>query len=141
MPTNEQMEKIRDLYKKYHEQIAYVFYGGLTTAVNFVTFGLLADVLHIDEMASQLIAWFASVVFAFFTSKFRVFDNAKSGRAFHEFLGFFGARLLSGVIENGGFWVFAEQMGFNSYLVKLALSVFVVLVNYGLSKFLIFRKK
>ena len=135
------METIRDLYKKYHEQIAYVFYGGLTTAVNFVTFGLLADVLHIDEMAAQLIAWFGSVAFAFFANKFRVFNNAKSGRAFHEFLGFFGARILSGVIENGGFWIFAECMGYNSYLVKLILAIFVVVSNYALSKFLIFRKK
>ena len=134
------MEKIKNLYKKYHEQIAYVFYGGLTTAVNFLTFGLLADIICIDEMAAQLIAWFVSVLFAFVTSKFRVFENGHSGHAFHEFLGFFGARALSGVIENGGFWIFAERLGYNDYIVKLALAFFVVVSNYGLSKFLIFRK-
>ena len=64
------MENIKDLYRKYHEQIAYVFYGGLTTAVNFLTFGLLADLLCIDEMAAQLIAWFASVLLAFVTTSF-----------------------------------------------------------------------
>ena len=135
------MEKIKNLYKKYHEQIAYVFYGGLTTAVNFLTFGLLADLLCIDEMAAQLIAWFVSVLFDFDTSKFRVFENGHSGHAFHEFLGFFGARALSGVIENGGFWIFAERLDYNDYIVKLALAVFVVVSNYALSKFLIFRKK
>lgn len=135
------MGSIRHLYNKYHEQLAYIFYGGLTTAVNFVTFWLLADVFHFDEMASQLIAWFASVIFAFFANKFRVFHNEKSGHAFLEFIGFFGARLLSGVIENGGFWIFAERAGYNSYIVKLVLAVFVVVSNYGLSKFLIFRKK
>lgn len=135
------MEKIKNLYKKYHEQIAYVFYGGLTTGVNFLTFGLLADIICIDEMAAQLIAWFVSVLFAFVTSKFRVFENGHSGHAFHEFLGFFGARALSGVIENGGFWIFAERLDYNDYIVKLALAVFVVVSNYALSKFLIFRKK
>lgn len=135
------MEKIKNLYKKYHEQIAYVFYGGLTTAVNFLTFGLLADLLCIDEMAAQLIAWFVSVLFAFVTSKFRVFKNGHSGHAFHEFLGFFGARTLSGVVENGGFWIFAERLDYNDYIVKLVLAVFVVVSNYALSKFLIFRKK
>lgn len=73
------MEKIENtiekLYKRYHEQIAYVFYGGLTTAVNFLTFALLADLFRIDEMAAQLVAWFVSVLFAFVTSKFRVFGN------------------------------------------------------------------
>ncbi len=95
----------------------------------------------IDEMAAQLIAWFVSVLFAFVTSKFRVFENGHSGHAFHEFLGFFGARALSGVIENGGFWIFAERLDYNDYIVKLALAVFVVVSNYALSKFLIFRKK
>ena len=135
------MENIKDLYRKYHEQIAYVFYGGLTTAVNFLTFGLLADLLCIDEMAAQLIAWFVSVLFAFVTSKFRVFENGHSGHAFHEFLGFFGARTLSGVVENGGFWIFADRLGYNNYLVKLVLAVCVGISNYVLSKFLIFRKK
>ena len=135
------MENIKDLYRKYHEQIAYVFYGGLTTAVNFLTFGLLADLLCIDEMAAQLIAWFVSVLYAFVTSKFRVFENGHSGNAFREFLGFFGARTLSGVVENGGFWIFADRLGYNNYLVKLVLAVFVVISNYVLSKFLIFRKK
>ena len=82
------MEKIKNLYRKYHEQIAYVFYGGLTTAVNFLVFGLFASLLRIDEMEAQLIAWFASVLFAFVTSKFRVFENGHSGNAFREFLGF-----------------------------------------------------
>ena len=108
------MEKIKNLYRKYHEQIAYVFYGGLTTAVNFLVFGLFASLLRIDEMEAH---------------------------AFREFLGFFGARALSGVIENGGFWIFAERLGYNGYIVKLALAVFVVISNYVLSKFLIFRKK
>ena len=92
-------------------------------------------------MAAQLAAWFVSVLFAFVTSKFRVFENGHSGHAFHEFLGFFGARTLSGVVENGGFWIFADRLGYNNYLVKLVLAVFVVISNYVLSKFLIFRKK
>lgn len=139
------MEKIENtiekLYKRYHEQIAYVFYGGLTTAVNFLTFALLADLFRIDEMAAQLVAWFVSVLFAFVTSKFRVFGNGHSGHAVHEFFAFFGARVLSGVIENGGFWIFADRLDYNRYLVKLALAFFVVISNYALSKFLIFRKK
>ena len=44
------MEKIKNLYRKYHEQIAYVFYGGLTTAVNFLVFGLFASLLRLGAL-------------------------------------------------------------------------------------------
>ena len=54
---------------------------------------------------------------------------------------FFGARGLSGIIENGGFGLFVTHLGFNAYIVKFSLAVFVVIVNYVLSKFFIFKKR
>ena len=54
------MEKIRELCIKYREIISYVFFGGLTTAVNFLTYALLADVCEADALAAQLTAWTVS---------------------------------------------------------------------------------
>ena len=41
----------------------------------------------------------------------------------------------------GIMWVFADRLGFNDKLVKLASNVFVVIFNYIASKLIIFRKK
>ena len=140
------MEKIRELFKKYREQIAYIFYGALTTAVDFVTYFLIADVLFASvgyiHTPAQSVSWLVSVIFAFFTNKFRVFKSTEKTNIGREFLTFFGARALSGIFQIGGFALFVNVLGLASWdmVIKLALSVVVVIINYVLSKFLIFKK-
>ena len=135
------MEILRELFKKYREQISYLFFGGMTTLVNWVTYAILTGIS--DDFSKSLantIAWFAAVLFAFFTNKFFVFQH-KSGEHFlREFLTFFGARALSGLVEIGGFALLVDVLGLNDWIVKIAIAVFVVIANYVLSKFLIFKK-
>lgn len=137
---------IRELFKKYREQISYVFYGVLTTAVDFITYFLIADILFANvgyiHTPAQSAAWFVSVIFAFFTNKFRVFKSSEKANIGREFLTFFGARALSGIFQIGGFSLFVDVLGLSSWdmVIKLLLSVVVVVINYVLSKFLIFKK-
>ena len=42
------------------ELIAYVFFGVLTTIVNFITYFLFASVFGINYLISNIIAWFVS---------------------------------------------------------------------------------
>ena len=137
------MEFIGELFKKYREQISYLFFGVLTTAVNFLTFALISELGLIkgefSETVANTIAWFCAVLFAFFTNKFWVFEHKNNSPLLREFLTFFGARALSGVIENGGFALFVDVLNFNKWIVKISLSVFVIIFNYVLSKFLIFK--
>ena len=137
------MEKIKEICKKYREIISYVFFGGLTTAVNFLTYALLADVCEADELASQMVAWTVSVLFAFVTNKLFVFksNETKKRSLVREGVSFFSARVFSGILENGGFALFVKCLGFNDYIVKISLAVFVVVLNYVLSKFFIFKKE
>ncbi len=133
------MEIIRELYKKHREKINYLFFGGLTTLVNFLTYALLSSG-EINKIVAEAVAWCAAVVFAFFTNKFLVFCQKSNQHIIREFFGFFGARLLSGLVEIGGFSLLVSILGFNDWIVKILLSVFVVIANYVLSKFLIFKK-
>ena len=135
------MEMIRELLKKYREQIAYLFFGGLTTLVNWGTYALLTVFPPFANLsAANAVAWLAAVLFAFFTNKFFVFRHKSDEHILREFLTFFGARVLSGIVEIGGFALLVDVMHLNDWLVKIAISVFVVLANYVLSKFLIFKK-
>ena len=54
---------------------------------------------------------------------------------------FVGCRLGSGAAETGLVWLLVDILGWNGNIVKLAVSVFVVIVNYVASKLLVFRKK
>ena len=140
------MEMIGELFKKYREQISYLFYGVLTTAVDFVTYFLIADVFFKDvtfiHTPAQTVAWFVAVLFAFFTNKFIVFKSTEKSGMLREFVAFFGARVLSGVFQIGVFALFVDILGFVQWdmIIKLIVSVVVVILNYVLSKFLIFKK-
>ncbi len=135
------MEILRELFKKYQEQISYLFFGGMTTLVNFFTYAILTGVNEdFNKTLANVLAWFAAVLFAFFTNKFFVFRNKSGEHILREFLAFFSARALSGLVEIGGFALFVEVLGWNDWIVKIAIAVFVVIANYVLSKFLIFKK-
>lgn len=135
------MEILRELFKKYREQIAYLFFGGMTTLVNWATYALLTGAMEdINKSLANAVAWLAAVLFAFFTNKFFVFRHKSDEHLLREFLTFFGARVLSGLFEIGGFALLVDILHWNDWLVKIAISVFVVIANYVLSKFLIFKK-
>lgn len=135
------MEIVRELFKKYREQISYLFFGGMTTLVNWGTYALMTGVAEsMNKSLANAVAWLAAVLFAFFTNKFFVFRHKSDEHILREFLTFFGARVLSGFVEVGVFSLFVELLHWNDWLVKIAISVFVVIANYVLSKFLIFKK-
>ena len=87
------MKKIKGLLQdkeKMRELIVYVFFGVLTTVVNWVIYTLLTTVLGMTSYpegsasyvlignAANAVAWIVSVLFAFFTNKRYVFKSEKT---------------------------------------------------------------
>lgn len=68
-------EKINLLWDKYKDMIPYVIFGVLTTVVNIVAYWLFYRVFHVYMMVSNIIAWFASVLFAYLTNRKWVFHS------------------------------------------------------------------
>jgi len=151
------MKMIKNLIIKYKELIIYVIFGGLTTVVNLGVFYAVGMLLGDDKyLITNVIAWFAAVVFAYVTNKIWVFES-KSWNAkvlLKEIPSFFAARVFSFVIEEAGLYFFVDILSFNKYsinilsfefggelIAKALLAVVVVVVNYVLSKLVIFRKK
>ena len=151
------MKKIIELINKYKELILYVIFGGLTTVVNFIIFWICGKILGEElYLVSNAIAWFAAVIFAYFTNKIFVFESKSFAlKVIIKEIGvFFTARVLSFGIEEGGLWLFVDALGFGEYsldvfefiisgqlIAKLILAVVVVIMNYFISKFVAFSKK
>ena len=57
------------------EIINYLVFGVLTTIVNYVSYFSATKIFNINYLLANIIAWFISVVFAYVTNKFYVFDN------------------------------------------------------------------
>ena len=151
------MKKIKELILKYKELIVYVIFGGLTTVVNLVVFTVSGMVLGDEKyLISNVIAWFAAVVFAYVNNKLWVFE-IKSWDAkvlLKEVPSFFAARVASFVIEEIGLYVFVDLLSFNEIsikalsfeiggelIAKAMLAVVVVVLNYIFSKLVVFRRK
>jgi len=136
------MNKLYDLMKKYKELIMYLIFGVLTTVVNYTAYLLLAPLFSTTTIPTA-IAWLLAVVFAYVTNRKFVFESKVTDRSavLKEITAFFGARLLSGVMDVAIMWVFADMLQFNDKIVKILSNVLVVIFNYIASKLVIFRKK
>lgn len=134
------MQTLIQLFKKYESVISYLFFGGLTTLINIVVFDLFNASLHYQ--IANVIAWFASVLFAFITNKLWVFHSkSMNWRTFlWETLSFFGFRLLSLVVDQGIMWIGISLLSGNPLLVKIIDQFVIVVINYFFSKWFIFRK-
>lgn len=137
------MNKIRELLEKYRELISYAFWGVMTTLVNYVVYFICTKAIGIDYLIANVIAWFVAVVFAFWVNKVYVFQSyQKDAKTMvREFGTFVSARILSGVLETGMLALFVETMHFNDSVIKIIASVLVVIINYVLSKLIIFKKQ
>ncbi|MGN0585829.1 MAG: GtrA family protein [Oscillospiraceae bacterium] len=133
---------IQKLYCKYESGLLYIFFGGLTTLVSIGT-QYLAAWLGAPTALSTTISWICAVTFAFFTNRTCVFKSTVSDKRgiFREGLQFFGARLFSYFLELGFMIVTVDVLGLNQYIMKLIAQIFVLVLNYLFSKFIIFAKK
>ena len=138
------MKKIKELYLKYKEIINYLFFGGCTTIVNFISYYIPARIIGIDEVISNSIAWCISVLFAYVTNKIFVFSSKKENLEgiLKEMFSFIFARLFTGALcDIGLFALMINILGINDIVSKITTQILVVILNYVLSKLVIFKKE
>ncbi len=131
-----------NIYKKNKEIINYLIFGVLTTVVSFVVYFIFAKVFKIDEVISNVISWFFSVLFAFITNKLYVFESKETGKKtlLKEIISFYLARLFTGVVcDLGVFALMVKMFKINDVLSKLVTQVIVTVLNYVFSKLLVFK--
>ena len=139
--------KIHAIITKYYDLIAYLFFGALTTLVNYAVYLPCYNWLGWSATVSNVIAWVAAVAFAFLTNKPFVFKSHdwSAKTLWPELTKFVGCRLGSGTLETLIIFVAVDCLRPEDALwgnvVKLITSVLVVIVNYVGSKLLVFRKK
>ena len=125
--------------RKHRQIIAYVFWGGVTTVVNFITYFLMTRVLTLGLVTANIVAWAVSVLFAFWVNRGYVFHG--NGNLLKELGLFVGGRAFSGAMETGLLWLLVDILHFHDMVIKVLVSILVVTLNYLFSKFIIFRKK
>lgn len=136
-------EKLISLFHKHEQIISYVFFGGLTTLVNFIVYYPLYNLCHLSASLSNILAWIVAVIFAYLTNKPFVFKSKdwSMKTVAPEFAKFVGSRFGSGLLETVIIRITVDILLWNGNLWKLIVSVLVVILNYITSKFFAFNSK
>lgn len=149
---------MKDTIKQF---IKYVFFGITTTIVNLVVFYFLKKSgmtqTDLGLTAANGIAWVIAVIYAYITNKIWVFESKNKDLRFvlREAAAFFLGRVFSGlfeiflptplshVFEKGITINFAGKEYFfdDQWIAKIIVCVIVIVLNYIISKLLVFRKK
>ena len=135
------MEKMKMLFDKYREAILYLFFGGCTTVVNFVVYWACTRVLPMGTVAASVLAWLLSVLFAYVTNRKWVFESTASGMQAiaAEMAKFFAGRVATGVMDVVIMFVSVDLLGAPDMVMKILSNVLVIILNYFISKLLVFK--
>lgn len=137
------MKNIRVIFEKYRDILAYLFFGTLTTLVNYLVYFPLYNWMRLPATASNVIAWVLAVAVAYLTNKPFVFKSHdwSMKTVMPELTKFIGCRIGSGILETAIIWLTVDKLLWNGNLMKIFISVIVVIFNYIGSKWLVFVKK
>lgn len=144
------MKKIWNLYKKYEEIVNYLVVGGLTTIVAIGSkLLLLATILDqtngLELQIAEIISWFLAVTFAYVTNRIFVFKSKTSGsKCAREIFNFFKGRIVTQLIQMFIMWFFVTLLKLDSnvwvLVFTLVCQVIQIVLNYVISKLLVFKK-
>lgn len=137
------LQKLKSLARSHWDIVTYLFFGVLTTVVNYLVYLPVYNLLHLSAAFSNAIAWVAAVAFAYLTNKPFVFKSHDWSRqtVIPELTKFVSCRLASGILETAILFVTVDLLHWNGNIWKLVVSVLVVVLNYVASKLLVFKSE
>lgn len=142
------LKKIAELYRKHIEGMRYLICGGLSTVVNIVAY-ILGSYLLFSGITdaqtrvniSEIFAFIVALIFAYWVNKTIVFDskceNVKA--LLKEITSFTACRIFTEIISIG-MMNFAVYANINDIVMKVLANIVVIILNFILSKVLIFKK-
>lgn len=140
------IKKMMDIYHKYEEIINYLIVGVATTVFTWIIKAILAyTVFDISQMWQNTLvttlADICGIIFAYFTNRKYVFKSTDPNMM-KEFISFSAGRVGTTLFDIVVMDLLVLWFGEKLYIVYVvAVSVVVVVLNYVLSKFFVFKNK
>lgn len=142
------IEKIKAFCRKHREILVYLIVGGLTTLVswaakflfNYFVYGGAAHPDGVQNTILSVVENAAGIAFAYPTNRAWVFQS-KNPNLLAEAGSFVGSRLVTMLIGWLLNLLLVNVLGFSVFVGTVVASVFVVIGNYIISKFFVFKKK
>ena len=154
-----------ETHEKQYELLRYLIAGGLTTALSmFISYGvcfILADraplegnfipwvidsinrATGVQVSIANAVSWVIAVLFAFWINRVMVFQvrGGTTGSVLTELVQFAGGRIVSFLVFEQGMMLLLKMIGVSNFVNRIVVLVFVMVFNYVISKFWIFKGK
>lgn len=131
------------IYHKNEELWNYLIVGFLTTVISLsIYFVLVHTVLDpnkgIELQIANVIAWCGAVIFAYVTNRVIVFKSQNDNKL-KEMTKFIGSRLFSLLVDMFSMFIMVSCLHWSDTIAKLIVQVIVIILNYILSKLIVFK--
>ena len=122
--------------------IRYVIAGFCVFLFNFSLYYILVNVISIPFLISNFIAWIFTVIFAFCVNKKFVFQNevTEAVSVIKQVLLFFSERIFTFCVEEFVLWFGVDKLFIADLTVKFIAMFIVVVLNYIISKYIVFKR-
>lgn len=121
----------------------YLLVGGLTTAVSFGSYFFFRSYLSLNISISTVLSWITATLFAYISNKKFVFGKSTGygWATIIELFYFYFSRISTGFLELSIMTVFVDWLNLNEVFFKLFTNVLVIILNFILSKYYVFKSK
>lgn len=125
------------------EVTTYILFGIATTAVSFASYIIFVRYLGFGVALSNTLSHFLAILFAYVTNKIWVFRalDFSFQNIVREFFKFLSGRLVTWAIDTSLLVILVDMLGYDAILSRVFTTAIVVILNYLVSKLLVFRKR
>jgi putative flippase GtrA len=126
-----------------HTVVRYLLFGGLTTLISLASYFILRENLSISIPVSTALSWITATLFAYLTNRTYVFtvSSNSSVLGWVELISFYSSRLFTGGVELLIMVIFVQWLNLNEVFFKLFTNVLTIILNFILSKYVVFKSK
>jgi len=120
----------------------YGLMGSISVAVNLAMFYILL-LIGVNYLLSNVVSYFVATLVFFLLNKIYVYqqrDNIRLRLLFKEFSLFFATRIGTTVIESLLLFICVDIFKLHVFYSKIGISVVIIILNYILSTFFVFRQ-
>ena len=134
---------MRNLIQKHKQILLYLIAGAISTFVSISIQYSLAYFLKWPVAINTSISWTCAVTCAFFLNKLIVFNAKTTNKkeTAKQALKFFSARIMTYILEITFMCITVDILNQNEYIMKIIIQIIIIVLNYILSKFIVFNKK
>ena len=143
------LKKLADFYTNHLEGMRYLICGGLSTVVNIAAYVLGSYAIfsnigdeHLRVNLSEIFAFVIALIFAYWVNKKIVFNSSCKDikDLLREIGSFTSCRIFTEIISIG-MMNFAVIISLNDVIMKVIANIVVIILNFILSKLIIFKKE